>query len=529
MNSNFLKFSFFALLLFLGFRLFFSPKTIDKNSLVKQRVDVPGQEFRAPVSKLETQPLLRDVDFEHNEIYQDAEEVVLYTKNCDYYFSSYGAALSGVEFKDYKNEFGQPIRTVYSQQRGGQQLGSFLVILDKDTPFEYVIDGQGRDEHGFSWVEFKAENNLAKITKTFCVSDRDYSLEMKLEIHPKKSAIVKPRIIFEAPRLGGLLADKAVAVTLGLDGKSLVQIDKEKEPTTGWKLPEIFGAHDQYFLNALFAQNLPEFVQRGYLQRIDDKEIACFIEGQELTDPTAVTLKFYVGPKAINALKSVDARLIGVLSLGFLASVCELLINLIEWFYKIVGNYGLAIILVALVARFVFMPISFFARRRFNQIANFERVHASELALINRQFKDDWVKKNEEIDKFYKKYGRSQTEKMVNMLPLLFEAPLFFASYKIFTGYVSFYNAPLIFWIKDLSVKDPYLLLPILFGLSSILKETLSLESSQKGFSLSKFLVPMVLVAVFSGVPAGLVLFMLFNSLFSALEILLFDFALKRI
>lgn len=526
MNMKILNFILFSLMLFFVAKFFFTPRSIDPKNLSDAKIDISGQEFKAPVSLLETKPLFKEVDFNDAESPESAEESVIYTKNCDYFFSNQGCVLSGIEFKNYTGEFGGAIRTIYPSDLDGRARGSFLIALETETPFIYQASDKGVDENGSKWIEFKAENKFCKITKTFYVSDNDYSFKLKCHFEPKKEASVNPRIIFSGPKIGSLIEDKPEGFILGIDGKNIYQVSKDQESVSGWKLPSKFGSYDKYFVHAFCGQNQEEFIKRAYFKRDSDRELSCFLDCWQISEPTEVELKFYIGPKSVSAIKAVDEKLMGTLSFGWLGWLCELLIELIEWLKKNVGNYGLAIILVALLTRFILSPLSFYARRKFYDIIEFETEHAHEIAAINRQHKDNFVKKSEELNNFYQKHGKSQTQKMIKLLPLLFEVPIIFASYKILNNYISFYHAPFFLWVKDLSVRDPYFLLPILFGLSFILRERTK-DPTQNNTNFVKFVVPMMLVAFFANLPSGLVLFMFFNSFFSSIEEFTFDFIIR--
>lgn len=525
---RFLNIILFGLLAFFVFKMFFSPRGVNLSNSSDARVDFSGQEFKAPVSKLETKPLFKEVDFDDSEKVGEAKEVMVYTKNCDYQFSTHGGVLSGVEFKNYTGETGNPIRTVYPTDFDDRERGSFLIALDEKTPFVYSLSDQGQNEDGAQWVEFKAENKDCRIKKTFIIPENGYTLGLRCSFEPKRGSSVTPRIVFSGPRIGSLTDDKSDGLVLGVDGKNIAQIGKDQEGESGWKLPQIFGAQDKYFMHAMYAVNVDEFVKRAYVKRVSEKDISCFVECQEISEATTADFKFYVGPKSVSALRAADPRLVGTLSFGWLDWLCDKLVELIEWLKKRLGNYGLAIMCVALLTRFVLIPLSFFARRRFSDIIEFEREHAQEISTINRQYKDNFVKKSEELAKFYERYGKSQSQKLTKMLPLLFELPVIFASYKILNNYISFYHAPFFLWVKDLSAKDPFFLLPILFGLSFVLRERISRDPAQKDMKFIKFFMPIILVAFFANLPSGLVLYMFFNSFFSSIEELVLDGAIRR-
>ncbi len=527
MNFKFTNLVLTALLLFFIFRFVFSPRKIDKANVLDAKVDLSGQEFRAPVSKLEMMPLFREIDFEDSEKIVEEQEVVIYGKNCDYIFSTYGGVLSGVEFKDYKNEFGNPIRTIYPLNLSERSGGGFLVALDKKTPFMYSLLDQGSDDD-FEWVRFTAENSLARITKTFVVPKSGFSIKLKCDVIPKKGNAVRPRIVMPAPRIGSIVDDKPYGLYLDVDGKTIIQIKEDQEEGMGWKLPKIFGAQNKYFLHAVY-NTIPESsIKRAYVQRIEGNDLNCFLELDVIDEPFSVELDIYIGPKTVDTLKNADPRLIEVLSFGWLDWVCEKLIELIEWLKNnLTGNYGLAVVLVALLTRFILMPLTFFARRRFNDITSFEIAHSAQIAQINNAYKNDFVKRAEELNKFYSRYGKSQSQKTIRILPLLMEIPVIFAAYKILSNYISFYQSSFL-WVKDLSARDPYLILPVLFGVVLLVKERISKDPTQGDTGVVKFVMPLFMIVLFSNFPSGLVLYLLSNHLFSAMEELFMDFVIKK-
>jgi YidC/Oxa1 family membrane protein insertase len=112
-------------------------------------------------------------------------------------------------------------------------------------------------------------------------------------------------------------------------------------------------------------------------------------------------------------------------------------------------------------------------------------------------------------------------------LPTLLQLPIVFSLYRVLGSYISLYNAPFALWITDLSYKDPYFILPLLLGFGVFFQQRLSKSVSSNDdvmAKVTKYGMPIILFFVFSGLPAGLVLYWLCNSLALIVEEGLFSF-----
>ena len=160
-------------------------------------------------------------------------------------------------------------------------------------------------------------------------------------------------------------------------------------------------------------------------------------------------------------LDSYDARygfdkLDHAIDWGWFRFIEKPIFYLLDWLFKLVGNFGVAIILLTLIVRGVMFPI---AQRQFKS-ANQMKAVQPRLKALQEKHKEDKVKLQEEMMKLYK---AEKINPVAGCLPVFLQIPIFFSLYKVLTLTLEMRHQPFIFWIKDLSAPDP--LTPVnLFG-----------------------------------------------------------------
>jgi YidC/Oxa1 family membrane protein insertase len=130
---------------------------------------------------------------------------------------------------------------------------------------------------------------------------------------------------------------------------------------------------------------------------------------------------------------------------------------------------------------------------------------------IRAKYRQDWQKQQEELMRFYQEHNVSPVMHMVGCLPLLIQMPILLALYRVLHNYLDLYQAPFMGWIVDLSVKDPYYVLPILMGIAMLWQQSMSPVKDDK-MRVAMMFMPVVMVVVFLNFPSGLVLYWLVNN-----------------
>ncbi|SFC31959.1 protein translocase subunit yidC [Marinospirillum celere] len=238
---------------------------------------------------------------------------------------------------------------------------------------------------------------------------------------------------------------------------------------------------------------------RGMEQRLEP--------GQELT----LAANLFIGPKYQSEMGELAPNLELTVDYGWLWFIAQPLFWLLDWFYGFVANWGVAIILVTIVIKLLFYKLSATAYR---SMANMRRV-APKMAQIKEECGDDRQKLSQRMMELYKK---EKINPMGGCLPILVQMPVFIALYWMLLESVELRHAPFMLWINDLSMKDPYFILPILMGISMFLQQKLNPTPPDPMQAKIMKMLPIIFTFFFLWFPAGLVLYWLVNNLLSILQ-----------
>lgn len=271
---------------------------------------------------------------------------------------------------------------------------------------------------------------------------------------------------------------------------------------------------------------------RGALPVFEDVQLAVRPGAIPPGDTYQAQYLLYAGPAVDTIMENADARLRGVVSytISYLDFISRWLVQLLTFFDSILGNYGLAIIVVTIVIKLLLHPLN---RKSFVSMSKMSKL-APLMKEIQKKYSNDRVKLQQEMSKFYKDHGVSMAG---GCLPIFLQLPIFFALYGAFAQGFSMRHAAFIpGWIQDLSKPDsvydlgyqlPLLssshisLLPILyFGLQYLqmsLQPKPSDPQQAQQQKIMKFM-PLMFVFIFYSMPAGLVLYFTVSALAGVLE-----------
>jgi YidC/Oxa1 family membrane protein insertase len=197
---------------------------------------------------------------------------------------------------------------------------------------------------------------------------------------------------------------------------------------------------------------------------------------------------------------------------GFVSRPMLFVLNTI---YSLVGNYGLAIILLTALLRLVFWPLN---QKSMTSMRKTQKLQPK-MAAIKGKYKgakdtESRQKMNEEVMALYKREGVSP---LGGCLPMLAQIPILFSFYALLSVALELRQAPFFFWVTDLSRHDPYLVLPLLMGGSMLAQQRLTPQASadpqQASMMKMMRLMPIFFTVMFLYVPSGLVLYWLTNNL----------------
>lgn len=218
--------------------------------------------------------------------------------------------------------------------------------------------------------------------------------------------------------------------------------------------------------------------------------------------------QLFVGPKLTHELEKITKGLDLTVDYGFLTIISKPLYWLLENINAIVGNWGLAIILLTVMIKAVFYKLS---ETSYRSMARMRKV-GPRLKSLKERYGDDRQKMNQAMMDLYK------TEKinpMSGCLPILIQIPVFIALYWALLESVELRHAPFMLWINDLSSKDPYYVLPLIMGISMFIQQKLNPAPPDPMQAKVMMALPFVFTIFFAFFPSGLVLYWVVNNILS--------------
>jgi len=219
-------------------------------------------------------------------------------------------------------------------------------------------------------------------------------------------------------------------------------------------------------------------------------------------------LDLYAGPKEQDRLTDKPKGFDLTVDYGWLTPVSAPLFWILDKIHDLIGNWGWAIILLTCLIKLVFYPLS---AASYKSMAKMKKLQPR-LQTLKERYGDDKAKMNQAMMEIYKK---EKVNPLGGCLPIVIQIPVFIALYWVLLESVELRQAPWELWIKDLSVRDPYFVLPILMGASMLGQQFLNpapLDPMQQRIMMA---LPVVFTFLFLFFPAGLVLYWLVNNVLS--------------
>ncbi|WP_444929125.1 membrane protein insertase YidC [Microbulbifer sp. SSSA002] len=220
-----------------------------------------------------------------------------------------------------------------------------------------------------------------------------------------------------------------------------------------------------------------------------------------------LSASFYAGPKDVYRLEEISPGLDLTVDYGWLWWIAKPLFGVLHFIQEhIVSNWGWAIILLTVFIKTLLLPLSAAGTKSMARMRKF----APQMKKLQEQYKGNRQKLAEETMKLYR---REKINPMGGCLPILLQMPVFIALYWMLTETVELRHAPWIFWIQDLSAKDPFFILPVLMGLSMWFMQKLNPTPPDPTQARIMQLMPVMMTVFFLWFPAGLVLYWIANNL----------------
>lgn len=280
------------------------------------------------------------------------------------------------------------------------------------------------------------------------------------------------------------------------------------EVTGGWL------AMIQHYFVAAWVPDQSE-INTFYTKVVDSQRYVLGMAGSPKDVPAGESIVFdsrlYVGPKIQERLADLAPYLDRTVDYGFLHIIAEPLFWLLKWIHGIVGNWGWAIIILTLLIKLAFYKLS---ETSYRSMANMRRL-SPRLTSLKERYGHDRQKMNQAMMELYKK---EKINPLGGCLPILVQIPVFISLYWMLVESVEMRQAPFMFWIHDLSTRDPYFVLPVIMGVSMFIQQRLNPAPPDPIQAKIMMALPIVFTFFFLWFPSGLVLYWVVNNVLSILQ-----------
>ncbi|MBV4489125.1 membrane protein insertase YidC [Pseudomonas oryzicola] len=216
----------------------------------------------------------------------------------------------------------------------------------------------------------------------------------------------------------------------------------------------------------------------------------------------------YAGPKIQSKLKELSPGLELTVDYGFLWFIAQPIFWLLQHIHSLLGNWGWSIIVLTMLIKGLFFPLSAASYRSMARM----RAVAPKLAALKERFGDDRQKMSQAMMELYKK---EKINPLGGCLPILVQMPVFLALYWVLLESVEMRQAPWMLWITDLSIKDPFFILPIIMGATMFIQQRLNPTPPDPMQAKVMKMMPIIFTFFFLWFPAGLVLYWVVNNCLS--------------
>ncbi len=286
--------------------------------------------------------------------------------------------------------------------------------------------------------------------------------------------------------------------------KDLAKGPKQYDKSILWT-----GFDDKYFLSAILAVN-SDISQVAIAKNPAGREISTVSftplsinPGQEVSRE----VKLYFGPKDLEILKAQGNDLERAIDLGWFSALAKPLLHVLKFLHGYVHNYGIAIIIVTVVLKVFFFPLTY---KSYKSMKDMQKLQPK-MAALKEKYKNDRDAMNKAVMELYKTH---KVNPMGGCFPMVVQIPVFFALYKALMFSIELRHAPFFFWILDLSGKDPYYVTPLIMGVTMFIQQKMTPNTGMDPTQAKMMLMlPVVFTFMFLSFPSGLVLYWLVNNI----------------
>lgn len=435
-------------------------------------------------------------------------------------FSSRGASLKSLTLKKYREQNtpaaspvvlesnADPSLLTFSTRASGFNLPDSAVYVP-DVEAIKLSNGESR-QLSFNYISGQGFT----VRKVYTFSNDSYSFKLDTQVFNNSSAPLAGAIqhIMTYPAEPKVKDNRFDTAGSYIYSDNSLKADKAKDVATASKKYDKdiqwAGFADKYFLSAILSEKnsiLSVELKKnsaGFLESIVSSPQIVVNPGQSST----VTHRLFVGPKDIDILKAQGNSLVQSLDLGWFTVIAKPLLYSLKFLYRYVGNYGIAIIIITIILKALFFPLT---HKSYKSMKDMQKIQPM-MAALKEKYKDDRDAMNKAVMELYRDH---KVNPLGGCLPMVVQIPVFFALYKALMFSIELRHAPFFFWITDLAGKDPYYVTPVIMGITMFVQQKMTPSQMDPVQQKMMLALPVVFTFMFLSFPSGLVLYWLVNNI----------------
>lgn len=439
-----------------------------------------------------------------------------------------GGVLKSWELKRYRTAAPEqkPVQLVYS---GGKFRGPLSIAVPDIDVEKALREGLYTIEKDFTTLN--ASHPVGRVTLRFQDPGKQFFVEKQLTFHHDSY------VVDIAVQLDGIAHpfDVGLGTNFGIvewgDGfigligsASLVDGKVEKEtPDTELERKgavQWVALQDKYFLSVL----MPRQATAAVVKKEGDKIVSAGVRMIAPVSGVSVALQLYAGPKEYDTLRALNVGLEDTIDFGWfifgswsvVKAVAKPIFYVLRFLYDFTHNYGITIILLTMGLKLLFVPLQYKSYKSMKQM----QVIQPKVLAVQEKFKDDRDRLNKELIKLYRDH---KVNPVGGCLPMVLQMPVFVALFNILYMTIDLRQSPFMLWITDLSVQDPYYVLPLIMGASMVIQQKITPTTMDPTQAKIMLMLPAFMTFLFINFPAGLVLYWLTNNVLTILQQVITD------
>ncbi len=419
------------------------------------------------------------------------------------------------------------------EEKAGRNYFAQSGLIGQDLPNHKSVfvlepgDYQLKDGQNELKVTMKATTATAEVIKTYTFTRGSYVVDVDTQVRNLSAAPVDAYPYYQYLRHGKAPEGESMMIhtftgpaiyteagkfqKVAFDAIAKGKQEHVKEARDGW-----IGMVQHHFFSTWLTRNPADASAREFYTRSlghDEYAAGVIMPALKLApgEEKMTSMRLYAGPQELEKIKHLASGLDLVVDYGWLTVLAYPIFVMLNWLHKLVQNWGLAIILLTVLIKLAFYPLS---AASYKSMAKMKKL-APRLQSLKERYGDDRQKLHEAMMKIY---SEEKINPLGGCLPILVQIPVFIALYWVLLGAVELRQAPFALWITDLSKPDPFYVLPVVMAITSFIQVKLSPAPADPVQAKVMMIMPVAFSVMFLFFPAGLVLYWLVNNVLSILQ-----------